>query len=100
MNDPYGQELHLWLNLILPSVKFVKKARVGSRVRSVYDAARTPFERVRECTQADPEKVAQLEELRKRLDPFQTEPNHRTQTQSHRPPSQSPAEPKNGATDG
>jgi hypothetical protein len=45
--------------------------RVGSRVRRVYDAARTPFERVRECLQADPEKVAKLEELRKRLDPFQ-----------------------------
>jgi hypothetical protein len=40
-------------------------------VRRVYDAARTPFERVRECVQADPEKVAKLEELRKRLDPFQ-----------------------------
>jgi hypothetical protein len=31
----------------------------------------TPFERVRECVQADPQKVAKLEELRKRLDPFQ-----------------------------
>ena len=71
MNDLYGQELRLWLNLFLPSVKLVKKVRVGSRVRRVYDAARTPFERVRECQQADPEKVAKLEELRKRLDPFQ-----------------------------
>ncbi len=71
MNDLYGQELRLWLNLFLPSVKLVKKVRVGSRVRRVYDAARTPFERVRECVQADPEKVAKLEELRKRLDPFQ-----------------------------
>jgi transposase InsO family protein len=71
MNDLYGQELRLWLNLFLPSVKLLKKVRVGSRVRRVYDAARTPFERVRECAQADPEKVAKLEELRKRLDPFQ-----------------------------
>ncbi len=71
MNDLYSQELRLWLNLFLPSVKLLKKVRVGSRVRRVYDAARTPFERVRECVQADPEKVAELEELRKRLDPFQ-----------------------------
>ncbi len=71
MNDLYSQELRLWLNLYLPSVKLLKKVRVGSRVRRVYDAARTPFERVRECVQADPEKVAELEELRKRLDPFQ-----------------------------
>jgi len=71
MNDLYGGELRLWLNLFLPSVKLLKKVRVGSKVRRVYDAARTPFERVRECLQADPEKVAKLEELRKRLDPFQ-----------------------------
>ncbi len=71
MNDLYGQELRLWLNLFLPSVKLLKKVRVGARVRRVYDAARTPFERVRECAQADREKVAKLQELRKRLDPFQ-----------------------------
>ena len=71
MNDLYGNELRLWLNLYLPSVKLLKKVRVGSRVRRVYDAARTPFERVKTCPQADPEKVAKLEELRKRLDPFQ-----------------------------
>jgi hypothetical protein len=71
MNNLYDQELRLWLNLFLPSVKLLKKVRVGSRVRRVYDAARTPFERVWECVQADPEKVAKLEELRKRLDPFQ-----------------------------
>jgi len=63
--------LRLWLNLFLPSVKLLKKVRVGSKVRRVYDGPRTPFERVRDCPQADREKVAQLETLRKRLDPFQ-----------------------------
>ena len=71
MNALYRQELRLWLNLFLPSVKLVKKVRVGSKVRRVYDAARTPFERVKACKQSDPGKVAELEELRKRLDPFQ-----------------------------
>ncbi len=71
MNDLYSNELRLWLNLYLPSVKLVKKVRVGSRVRRVYDGPRTPFERVKACAQADAGKVAQLEQLRKRLDPFQ-----------------------------
>jgi hypothetical protein len=70
MNDLCGGELRLWLNLFWPSVKLVKKTRVGSKVRRVYDAPRTPLERVRACAQADREKVARLEELRKRLDPF------------------------------
>ena len=46
MNDLYRHELRLWLNLFLPSVKLVKKVRVGSKVRRVYDAPQTPFERV------------------------------------------------------
>lgn len=71
MNDLYGGELRLWLNLFLPSVKLVKKMRVGSKVRRVYDGPRTPFERVQGCPEADRKQVAQLEELRKRLDPFQ-----------------------------
>jgi transposase InsO family protein len=71
INDLYGQELRLWLNLFLPSVKLVRKVRVGSKVRRVYDGPRTPFERVRACAQADREQVARLEDLRKRLDPFQ-----------------------------
>lgn len=71
MNALYRRELRLWLNLFLPSVKLVKKVRVGSKVRRVYDAARTPFERVKASKQSDSERVAALEELRKRLDPFQ-----------------------------
>ncbi len=71
INDLYGNELRLWLNLFLPSVKLIKKMRVGSKVRRVYDAPRTPFERVQACPQADREKVVRLEERRKRLDPFQ-----------------------------
>jgi len=35
------------------------------------DGPRTPFERVKACPQADRERVARLEQLRKSLDPFQ-----------------------------
>jgi len=34
------------LNLYLPPVKLVKKVRVGSKVRRVYDGPKTPLERV------------------------------------------------------
>ena len=44
MNDLYRQELRLWLNLYLPSVKLLKKVRVGSKVRRVYDGPKTPFD--------------------------------------------------------
>jgi hypothetical protein len=45
-NDLYRHELRLYLNLFQPSVKLVKKVWIGSKLRQVYDAAKTPFERV------------------------------------------------------
>lgn len=70
MNDLHRHELRLWLNLYLPSVKLVRKVRVGSKLRRVYDAAQTPFERVRASGQGDPVQVAALQNLRRSLDPF------------------------------
>ena len=57
INDLYREELRWWMNLYLPSVKLVKKVRVGSKVRRVYDAAQTPLERVLAGAQAKPERV-------------------------------------------
>lgn len=71
INDLYRNELRLWMNLFLPSVKLLKKIRVGSKVRRVYDGPRTPFERVQDCPPTDRKHTAQLEELRKGLNPFQ-----------------------------
>jgi hypothetical protein len=70
MNALYRQELRLFQNLFLPSVKLVRKIRVGSQVRRVYDRPQTPLERVLACPEADPVKVAHLKALRERLDPF------------------------------
>jgi len=70
LNALYQQELRLFQNLFLPSVKLVRKVRVGSRIRRVYDRPQTPFERVRACPEADPAAVAQLTALQAQLDPF------------------------------
>jgi len=63
-------DLRLLQNLCLPSVKLVKKTRVGSRLRRVYGPAQTPLDRVRACPTADPGKVAALTRLHATLDPF------------------------------
>ncbi len=70
MNALYRQELRLFQNVFLPSVKLVRKVRVGSRLRRVYDRPQTPFERVQACPAADPARVAALRTLRAQLDPF------------------------------
>jgi hypothetical protein len=70
INTLYTGDLRLLQNLFLPSVKLLRKERVGSRIRRHYDPARTPFERLKRCQGADPKAVAELETLRRRLDPF------------------------------
>ena len=70
INDLHRHELRLLQNLFLPSVKLVRKMRVGSRLRRRYDAPQTPLERVHAAPQHDRAKVAALLALRQRLDPF------------------------------
>ncbi|HEY6290118.1 MAG TPA: hypothetical protein VI455_00955, partial [Terriglobia bacterium] len=71
MNELYSQELRLFHNLFLPSVKLAKKARVGSRLRRRYEAPQTPFQRVAASPAADPERLEELQRLGERLDPFE-----------------------------
>jgi len=51
-------------------MKLVRKERVGSRLIRRYDAPQTPFERVRACSDADPQKVAALTRTLETTDPF------------------------------
>jgi hypothetical protein len=52
-------------------VKLVKKVRVGSKVRRVYDGPKTPFERVVASKQGDAAQLSILKEFQRSLDPFQ-----------------------------
>ncbi len=70
MNRLYRGDLRLLQNLFLPSVKLVRKERVGSRLRRRYDAAKMPLTRVLECKALRPMQVARLMALRDQLDPF------------------------------
>ena len=63
-------DVRLLQNHWLPSVKLLKKTRVGSRLRRQYGPPQTPFERVRVCPEADPATVAELAQIRATLDPF------------------------------
>ncbi len=71
INALYRQELRLFQNLFLPSVKLLRKQRVGSQIRRRYDHPQTPFERVRPCKEGTPESLAKLKMLCGRLNPFE-----------------------------
>ncbi len=58
------------MNLFQPSVKLLRKVRVGSKLKRVYEPPQTPLDRLLASPQGDPVKIAELVELRNRLDPF------------------------------
>lgn len=71
LNDLYRNELRLFENLFLPSIKLLKKERIGSKVKRRYDKPKTPFERVLESGQGDPVKIAELKKLKAIINPFE-----------------------------
>jgi transposase InsO family protein len=71
INEVYREQLRWWMNLYLPSVKLLKKERVGSKLRRVYSAAETPWSRVLAWGQAAAERTKVLRELQATLNPFE-----------------------------
>ncbi len=70
INDLYRHELRLMMNLFQPSVKLLRKTRVGSRLRRVYDVPQTPLDRLLAAGGTDRAALQALQQLRARLDPF------------------------------
>jgi hypothetical protein len=70
MNDLYRNELSIWQNLFLPSMKLLEKARIGSKLKRRYDQPRTALDRLLDCPQADALKIEKLKNRRETIDPF------------------------------
>jgi len=70
LNDLYRNELRLMMNLFQPSVKLIRKERVGSRLHRIYDGPQTPLDRLRTCEGVQTARVASLLRLRATTDPF------------------------------
>jgi len=71
INDLYRHQLRHFQNFFQPSVRLLKKVRIGSRLKRLYDAPKTPWERVWACPHRDIPKLTALAALRKTLDPFE-----------------------------
>jgi hypothetical protein len=69
INDLYRNELRLFQNLFLPSVKLQCKVRVGSRLRRRYTPPQTPLQRL--CGgNGHSQRIAELRRFRDQIDPF------------------------------
>ena len=70
LNDLYRNELSIWQNLFLPSMKLLEKSRIGSKLKRRYDQPHTPLDRLLPSLQADPLKIEKLKNLRQSIDPL------------------------------
>jgi hypothetical protein len=70
LNDLYRNELRLYINFFQPSQKLIKKERVGSKIRRVYDTAQTPYQRLVKQKDIPEEVKRKLREQYKMLNPF------------------------------
>jgi len=59
LNELYGY-LRLYINFFIPVRKCTSKTRTGSKTKKNYDAAKTPYRRVLECTGIDDKIKARL----------------------------------------
>ena len=70
MNDLYAKEFTLLMNYFLPSVKLLKKERIGSKIIKRYDQPKTPMQRLVESRLIPEETKLQLQKKQQSLDPF------------------------------
>jgi len=70
INDLYDNELRLYINFFQPTLKLQDKIRLGSKTKKIYDNAKTPYQRVIECTDIPQENKDKLTALYLTLDPI------------------------------
>jgi hypothetical protein len=70
MNDLYRNELRLYINFFQPSQKLMKKERIGSKVKKIYDKPKTPYQRVMESKDIPEAVKKKLTKQYETLNPF------------------------------
>ncbi len=71
LNNLYRNELRLYINFFQPSQKLIRKERIGSRIKRLYDQAQTPYQRVLKHKGICEEAKKQLESEYNTLNPFE-----------------------------
>ena len=70
MNEIYTQYWCPLQNFFIPSMKLLRKTRIGAKIKKEYDEPKTPYKRLMECPETTEEKKEELKAARARLNPF------------------------------
>lgn len=72
MNDLYRHELRWYKNFFQPTIKVMKKKRVGKnseKIKKIYDTPKTPYQRALDCQEIDEKKKQELKTIYATLNP-------------------------------
>ena len=70
LNDLYRNELYYFLNFFIPSAKLIEKKRIGSKIKKIHLAPKTPYARLKESGYLEKATLSKLEAIRRNLNPF------------------------------
>jgi len=70
MNEIYTKYWCPLQNYFIPSMKLLRKTRIGARIKKEYDQAKTPYQRLMECEETTEIKKEELKKIRGQLNPF------------------------------
>jgi hypothetical protein len=70
MNEIYAEYWCPLQNFFVPSMKLLRKTRIGARIKKEYDRPITPFQRLMECSEIAEEKKQELRKKKAQLNPF------------------------------
>ena len=71
MNEIYSEFWCPLQNYFIPSMKILRKTRIGARIKKEYDQPRTPFQRLMECSEITEERKEEIRKVKAGLNPFQ-----------------------------
>ena len=71
LNDLYTTEWSLYFNYFIPSMKLIAKRRTGSKTEKIYDAPKTPFQRLQESEHINTRIKQEVRKTYQDLNPFQ-----------------------------
>lgn len=71
INQLYQHELRIFQNFFQPSVKLVKKHRIGSKIKKIYDEPKTPFQRLIASGKGNKKTINHFRNISKQFNPFE-----------------------------
>lgn len=70
MNEIYVDYWCPLQNFFIPSMKLLRKTRIGARIKKEYDIPKTPYQRLMECPEITEEQKERLRNRKAKLNPF------------------------------